>query len=160
MQKYPDTPVTPDALSERAALEKEGKQYSAAQAFAAMVQLTRILPTPKMASAELKKLNQPVDNEEDPLKLVLAENGYGETTNDAGENVLVRQKDSGPAPASTNGAYGSDDLPNLGAAAAAAPAVPAPAKPDNAQVSRRRLTTKDPRPFARYASRHPIHRYR
>src|SRR5579871_1173784 len=137
MQKYPDTPVAPEALWELGqALEKEGKRYSAAQAFAAMVQHYPNTPYAKMASAELKKLNQPVDNEEDPLKLVLAENGYGETTNDAGENVLVRQKDSGPAPASTNGAYGSNDLPNLGAgAAAAAPAVPAPAKPDNSQVA-------------------------
>jgi outer membrane protein assembly factor BamD len=128
MQKYPDTPVAPDALWELGqALEKEGKRYSAAQAYAAMVQHYPNTPYAKQATAELKKLNQPVDNEEDPLKLVLAENGYGETTNDSGDNVLVRQKDTGPEVSATSGAYGSDDLPNLGAAAAAAPATPPPA---------------------------------
>jgi hypothetical protein len=121
MQKYPDTPVAPDALWELGiALEKEGKRYSAAQAFAAMVQHYPGTPYAKMAGNELKKLNQPVDNEEDPLKLVLAENGYGETINDSGDNVLVRQKDSGPDLSGTTGAYGEDDLPNLGAAAAPA----------------------------------------
>jgi outer membrane protein assembly factor BamD len=126
MQKYPDTPVAPDALWELGiALEKEGKRYSAAQAFAAMVQHYPNTPYAKQASDKLKKLKQPVDNEEDPLKLVLAENGYGETTNDSGDNVLVRQKDSG-RDVSSGGGYGDDDLPNLGAAAAAAPAVPDP----------------------------------
>ncbi len=133
MQKYPDTPVAPDALWELGvALEKEGKKYSAAQAFAAMVQHYPDTPYAKQARAELKKLAQPVDNEEDPLKLVLAENGYGETANDGGDQVVVRQKDNGPDLASTGGAYGSDDLPNLGAAAAAAPA-PAPAAPPAAE---------------------------
>jgi outer membrane protein assembly factor BamD len=123
MQKYPDTPVAPDALWELGlALEKEGKRYSAAQAFAAMVQHYPDTPYAKRARDELKKLNQPVDNEEDPLKLVLAENGYGETTNDGGDNVLVRQKDSGPDVGGAGGTYGDDDLPNLGAAAPAAPA--------------------------------------
>jgi len=118
MQKYPDTPVAPDALWELGtALEKEGKKYSAAQAFAAMVQHYPNTPYAGKARAELKKLNQPVDNEEDPLKLVLAENGYGETVNDATDNVLVRQKDTGPEPATEN-AYGEDDLPNLNAVAA------------------------------------------
>jgi len=127
MQKYPDTPVAPDALWELGvALEKEGKRYSAAQAFAAMAQHYPNTPYAKKARDELKKLNQPVDNEEDPLKLVLAENGYGETTNDSGDNVVVRQKESGPELASNNSAYGTDDLPNLGAAAAAAPPAPEP----------------------------------
>ncbi len=122
MQKYPDTPVAPDALWELGvALEKEGKRYSAAQAFAAMAQHYPATPYAKKARDELKKLNQPVDNEEDPLKLVLAENGYGETTNDSGDNVVVRQKESGPELASNNSAYGADDLPNLGTAGAAAP---------------------------------------
>jgi outer membrane protein assembly factor BamD len=120
MQKYPDTPVAPDALWELGlALEKEGKKYSAAQAFAAMVQHYPDTPYAKLARAEMNKLKQPVDNEEDPLKLVLAENGYGETTNDSGgDEVVVRQKDSGPDAAGTN-AYGADDLPNLGIAAPA-----------------------------------------
>ena len=121
MQKYPDTPVAPDALWELgSALEKEGKKYSAAQAFAAMVQHYPNTPYAQKARAELKKLAQPVDNEEDPLKLVLAENGYGETANDTGDNILVRQKDAGPEMASNNGAYGADDLPNLNAMAASA----------------------------------------
>jgi len=126
MQKYPDTPVAPDALWELGlALEKEGKRYSAAQAFAAMVQHYPNTPYAKQARDELKKLAQPVDNEEDPLKLVLAENGYGETANDSGDNVLVRQKDSGPDLSGASGAYGADDLPNLGAASTTSPA-PAP----------------------------------
>ncbi len=132
MQKYPDTPVAPDALWELGvALEKEGKKYSAAQAFAAMVQHYPDTPYAKQARAELKKLAQPVDNEEDPLKLVLAENGYGETANDGGDQVVVRQKDSGPDLASTGGGYGPDDLPNLGAAgaSAASPAAPSAAEP-------------------------------
>ncbi len=129
MQKYPDTPVAPDALWELGvALEKEGKKYSAAQAFAAMVQHYPDTAYAKKASAELKKLNQPVDNEDDPLKLVLAENGYGETTNDSGgDNIVVKQKDSGRDLASNN-AYGEDDLPNLGPATAAAPPPVADAK--------------------------------
>ena len=132
MQKYPDTPVAPDALWELGiSLEKEGKKYSAAQAFAAMAQHYPNTPYAAMARAELKKLNQPVDNEEDPLKLVLAENGYGETTNDSGDNVLVRQKDSGPEVSASNNAYGADDLPNLGAPAAA----PAPPAPEPKQVA-------------------------
>jgi outer membrane protein assembly factor BamD (BamD/ComL family) len=120
MQKYSDTPVAPDALWELGlALEKEGKKYSAAQAFAAMVQHYPDTPYAKMARAELNKLKQPVDNEEDPLKLVLAENGYGETANDSGDDVVVRQKDSGPDTTAANSAYGADDLPNLDAGAAA-----------------------------------------
>jgi len=124
MQKYPDTPVAPDALWELgAALEKEGKRYSAAQAFAAMVQHYPDTPYAPKARDELKKLAQPVDTEEDPLKLVLAENGYGETANDTGDNILVRQKDTGPdMGGGANSSYGEDDLPNLGAMAPAKPA--------------------------------------
>lgn len=123
MQKYPDTPVAPDALWELgAALEKEGKRYSAAQAFAAMVQHYPDTPYAQKARDELKKLAQPVDTEEDPLKLVLAENGYGETANDTGDNILVRQKETGPDIGGASTAYGEDDLPNLGAMAPAKPA--------------------------------------
>ena len=124
LQKYPDTPIAPDALYELAtALEKEGKKYSAAQAFAAMAQHYPNTPYAKKAREELKKLNQPVDNEEDPLKLVLAENGYGENIAEVGANVQVRQRDTGPD-LSGAGAYGEDGLPNLAAAAAAAPPAP------------------------------------
>jgi len=130
MQKYADTPVAPDALWELGiALEKEGKRYSAAQAFAAMVQHYPNTPYAKKARDELKKLNQPVDNEEDPLKLVLAENGYGETVSDIGDNVEVRQRDAGPDLSGATGAYGADDLPNLGAAASA------PLAHENTQVA-------------------------
>jgi outer membrane protein assembly factor BamD len=120
MQQYPDTPVAPDALWELGvALEKEGKKYSAAQAFAAMVQHYPNTPYAKRARDELKKLGQPVDNEEDPLKLVLAENGYGETASDSGDNVTVRQRDDTAAVPSTTTptAYGEDGLPILDSAA-------------------------------------------
>src|SRR5579862_4487249 len=60
MQKYPDTPVAPDALWELGtALEKEGKKYSAAQAFAAMVQHYPDTPYAQKARDELRKLKQP-----------------------------------------------------------------------------------------------------
>ncbi|HXN84976.1 MAG TPA: outer membrane protein assembly factor BamD [Candidatus Binataceae bacterium] len=127
MQKYPDTPVAPDALWELGlALEKEGKRYSAAQAFAAMVQHYPDTPYAKLAREELLKLKQPVDNEEDPLKLVLAENGYGETVNDSGDNVTVRQKDTGPDTDETQPAsvYGEDGLPILGGASSSANLAP------------------------------------
>jgi hypothetical protein len=94
-----------------------------------MVQHYPDTPYAKRARDELKKLSQPVDNEEDPLKLVLAENGYGETVSDIGENVQVRQRDQGPDLSGASGAYGSDDLPNLGAAA------PAPPAHENTQVA-------------------------
>jgi len=117
MQKYPDTPVAPDALWELGvALEKEGKRYSAAQAFSAMTQHFPGTPYAKKARDELKKLNQPVDSEEDPLKLVLAENGYGEDTSGGADNVVVRQRDSGAtsmASAGSPAGYGEDDLPIL-----------------------------------------------
>ncbi|HVN29466.1 MAG TPA: outer membrane protein assembly factor BamD [Candidatus Binataceae bacterium] len=136
MQKYPDTPVAPDALWELGmALEKEGKKYSAAQAFAAMVQHYPDTMYAKRARAELKKLNQPVDNEEDPLKLVLAENGYGENIKEVGDNVEVRQRDTGPELASNNSAYGADDLPNLQAAAASAPPIAPPPRVAPTQVA-------------------------
>src|ERR1022692_1750479 len=89
-----------------------------------MVQHYPNTPYANKARDELKKLKQPVDTEEDPLKLVLAENGYGETTNDSGDNVLVRQKDSGRDVGGAGSAYGADDLPNLGAATAAPPQEP------------------------------------
>lgn len=126
MQKYPDTPIAPEALWELGtALEKEGKKYSAAQAFAAMVQHYPNTKYAKQAKDELKKLKQPIDNEDDPLKLVLAENGYGETANDGSDQVAVRQKlsglDAAPAPASAP-AYGEDGLPVLDRPAESKPA--------------------------------------
>ena len=94
MQKYPDTPIAPDALFELAqALEKEGKKYSAAQAFAALERHYPNTPYSAKSKAELKKLNQPIDTEEDPLPLVLAETGYGGQQADQ-DHVVVRQRDA------------------------------------------------------------------
>ncbi len=60
MQKYPDTPVAPDALWELGvALEKEGKKYSAAQAFAAMMQHYPNTPYAKKARDELEAKPSP-----------------------------------------------------------------------------------------------------
>ena len=117
MQKYPDTPVAPDALYDLGlSLEKEGKKYSAAQAFAALVRHYPNTPYSKKARDELKKLNQPIDNEEDPLPLVLAESGFPPNAGGQQENVAVRQRDSEPAPgpvAANDAAYGPDGLPVL-----------------------------------------------
>lgn len=138
MQKYPETPIAPDALFELGqALEKEGKKYSAAQAFTALTRHYPNTPYSAKAKTELKKLNQPVDTEEDPLPLVLAETGYGGQQNDQGDRVVVRQRDAGlsggeesPAPAAPSqpapqtdqisaiahqsaSAYGPDGLPIL-----------------------------------------------
>lgn len=94
MQKYPDTPVAPDALYELAqSLEKEGKKYSAAQAYTALLRHYPDTPYTAPAKAALKKLNQPIDTEEDPLPLVLAETGYG-AEQVADNRVIVRQRDA------------------------------------------------------------------
>ena len=128
MQKYPDTPIAPDALFELGqALEKEGKKYSAAQAFTALVRHYPDTPYTAKARTELKKLNQPVDTEEDPLPLVLSETGYGGAqAPDPGSQVLVRQRDAGQnpdqvassAPASAPGAAPSQPAGNTLAALA------------------------------------------
>src|SRR5882762_9784033 len=125
MQKYPDTPVAPDALFELGiSLEKEGKKYSAAQAFTAVEKHFPNSNYAKRAADELRKLHEPIDTEEDPLPLVLAETGYGGNPDDSNaDKIVVRQRgDSrrgsdlasvaparGPAPT----AYGSDGLPVL-----------------------------------------------
>src|SRR5208282_6917716 len=55
MQKYPDTPVAAQALYELGTtLEKEGKKYSAAQAFAAVTRHFGDTPYARKAEAELK----------------------------------------------------------------------------------------------------------
>ncbi len=127
MQKYPDTPVAPEALYKLGVtLQKEGKKYSAAQAFAAV---KRHYPDTKyaaLADKEVKKLKQPIDNEEDPLRLVLAEAGFG-PAEEQGPRVRVRQREKGaaatpatptaPEPAkvtaAAEAAYGPDGLPIL-----------------------------------------------
>ena len=121
LQKYPETPVAPDALFELGiSLEKEGKRYSAAQAFAAVRKHFPDSTYAKKAQVELAKLHQPIDTEEDPLPLVLAETGYGGAPDDSNaDKVVVRQRSdmSGTQVASAAGtsAYGTDGLPNLGA---------------------------------------------
>ena len=94
LQKYPETPVAPDALYELGiSLEKEGKRYSAAQAFAAVKKHFPTSIYAKRAQAELTKLHEPIDTEEDPLPLVLAETGYGGNPDDSNaDRVVVRQR--------------------------------------------------------------------
>ncbi len=114
MQKYPDTPVAPEALYELGVtLEKEGKKYSAAQAFAAV---ERHFPKTKYAAEagqKLKKLKQPIDNEEDPLRLVLTESGFSPDDTESHPRVVVRQAVSRAEPAAKSSGYGSDGLPIL-----------------------------------------------
>ena len=114
MQKYPDTPVAPEALYQLGVtLEKEGKKYSAAQAFAAV---ERHFPKTKYAAdagQKLKKLKQPIDNEEDPLRLVLAESGFSPGDSESHPRVVVRQAASSMEPAPESSGYGSDGLPIL-----------------------------------------------
>src|SRR5882757_4711397 len=132
MQKYPDTPVAPDALFELGiSLEKEGKKYSAAQAFTALDKHFPDSSYAKKGRAELASLHQPVDTEEDPLPLVLAETGYPGDGTVTPDKVVVRQRDqsgglkdiSGSAPSTST--YGADGLPNLNAAAASDSSAPA-----------------------------------
>jgi outer membrane protein assembly factor BamD len=102
MQKWPDTPVGDEALYQLGTtLEKEGKKYSAAQAFTAVVLHYPGTIYASKAKYELKKLHQPVDTEEDPLRLVLTESGFGDT-----DQVMVRQGgDTTLASAADSGAY-------------------------------------------------------
>jgi outer membrane protein assembly factor BamD len=121
LQKYPETPVAPDALFELGiSLEREGKRYSAAQAFAAVEKHFPNTTYAKNAKTELTKLHEPIDTEEDPLPLVLAETGYGGSPDDSNaDKVVVRQRSDlrGTDVASAGGGseYGSDGLPNLDA---------------------------------------------
>src|SRR5271168_1370419 len=146
LQKYPETPVAPDALFELGiSLEREGKRYSAAQAFAAVKKHFPDSGYAKRAQTELAKLHEPIDTEEDPLPLVLAETGYGGSPDDSNaDKVVVRQRSEmgGTQVASAGGAtaYGADGLPILDGAGAGAsktssdvPAVlhaPDPSQPD------------------------------
>ncbi|HUY29344.1 MAG TPA: outer membrane protein assembly factor BamD [Candidatus Binataceae bacterium] len=122
MQKYPDTPVAPDALFELAqSLQKEGKKYSAAQAYTALLRHYPDTPYTAQAKASIKELNQPIDSEEDPLPMVLAETGYGSNNQQADNHVIVRQRDAGD--------FGSDAVPGEpGTALAGTPAAQAPAQ--------------------------------
>jgi outer membrane protein assembly factor BamD len=131
MQKYADTPIAPDALYELGiALEKEGKKYSAAQAFAALLKHYPNTSYAKKSRDELAKLKQPVDTEEDPLSLVLAESGFPPNASDQLDHVVVRQRDAEPGPAELAAAgseYGPDGLPILDR--------PTPKGPDSGNAS-------------------------
>lgn len=132
MQKYPDTPVAAQALFELGVtLEKEGKKYSAAQAYSAVQRHFAATDYAKRAGRRLSKLKQPIDTEEDPLKLVLAESGFGELDHDGPQpRVVVRQRYAqAAADGRAAGAYGPDGLPVLDrpAGATAAPAATGPA---------------------------------
>jgi len=121
MQKWPDTPVGDEALYQLGTtLEKEGKKYSAAQAFTAVVLHYPGTIFANKAKYELKKLHQPVDTEEDPLHLVLTESGFGDT-----DQVRVRQGDeTALASAADSNAY--PPLPILKAPPPASPDADAP----------------------------------
>jgi len=120
MQKWPDTPVGDEALYQLGTtLEKEGKKYSAAQAFTAVVLHYPGTMYASKAKYELKKLHQPVDTEEDPLHLVLTESGFSDT-----DDVKVRQGDETAVASADPGAY--PPLPILKAPP------PPPASPDAA----------------------------
>jgi outer membrane protein assembly factor BamD len=120
MQKWPDTPVGDEALYQLGTtLEKEGKKYSAAQAFTAVVLHYPGTSYASKAKYELKKLHQPVDTEEDPLHLVLTESGFSDT-----DDVKVRQGDETAVASADPGAY--PPLPILKAPP------PPPASPDAA----------------------------
>src|SRR5258708_31962436 len=94
MQKYPDTPVAPDALFELGiSLEKEGKKYSPAPAFPAVQKHFPNSNYAKRAADELRNLHEPIDTDEDPLPLVLAETGYGGSPDDTNaDKMIVRQR--------------------------------------------------------------------
>ncbi len=112
MALYPDTPIAPDALYQLGVtLEKQGKKYSAAQAFTA---LKHDFPKTKyagLANNELAKLHQPIDTEEDPLKLVLAESGFSDA--DLNANHVAVHEDLQNLTAASDTKYGADGLPIL-----------------------------------------------
>ncbi len=111
MALYPDTPIAPEALYHLArTLEKQGKKYSAAQAFTALHQSYPNTNYASIAANELRKLHQSVDTEEEPLKLVLAESGFGEDRPGT-EQVAVHESLANLGAADS--VYGVNGLPNL-----------------------------------------------
>ncbi|MGH7915027.1 MAG: tetratricopeptide repeat protein, partial [Candidatus Binataceae bacterium] len=111
-------------------LEKEGKKYSAAQAFTAVVLHYPGTIYASKAKHELKKLHQPVDTEEDPLRLVLTESGFGDT-----DQVKVRQGDETALASADSNAY--PPLPILNAP-------PSPPASPNAAASGSTASTDGP----------------
>jgi outer membrane protein assembly factor BamD len=113
MEKYPDTPVAPEALYKLGvSLEKEGKKYSAAQAFTALTMHFPKSSYMQPARSELAKLKQPVDTEDDPLRMVLAESGFNPDQSSAFDRQVVRTRLASAADMA-EGAYGADGLPVL-----------------------------------------------
>jgi outer membrane protein assembly factor BamD len=131
MALYPDTPIAPEALYHLArTLEKQGKKYSAAQAFTALKQSYPNTTYASIATKELRKLHQSVDTEEDPLKLVLAESGFGEDRPEA-DQVAVHESVANLGAAEA--VYGANGLPNLSATNSPDSAI---GKPDTASPDR------------------------
>jgi hypothetical protein len=109
---YPDTPIAPEALYDFGrTLQKQGKKYSAAQAFTALKLHYPKTKFAAQADQQLKTLNQPVGTEEDPLSLVLTESGFGEDQVNA-DHVAVHESLANLASAG-HVAYGPDGLPIL-----------------------------------------------
>lgn len=117
---YPDTPIAPDGLYQLAlTLEKQGKKYSAAQAFTALQMHFPHTSYAAAASDQLKKLHQPIDNEEDPLKLVLAESGFSDDQQQQQQVSVHESLDSlAAANDSGAGAFGGGGVPILPASMA------------------------------------------
>ena len=142
MQKWPDTPVGDKALYQLGTtLENEGKKYSAAQAYTAVVLHYPNTTYADKAKNKLKKLHQPVDTEEDPLRLVLTESGFGDS-----DEVTVRQgDDTALASAADSNAYpplpilkappAAPAPPEAGASGSIAPAAGAPAVDPSGSIS-------------------------
>ena len=147
MALYPETPIAPDALDQLGkTLEKQGKKYSAAQAFTA---LKTTYPKTKFAAdadRELKKLNQPIDPEEDPLKLVLAESGFGD--DDLNANHVAVHESLQNLTSANDTRYGADGLPILQPPAGDknpnAAGQSADSKPGPATLRTIRLSSADP----------------
>ena len=114
---YPDTPIAPEDLDDLAlTLERQGKKYSAAQAFTALQMHFPNTLYATEASAHLKKLHQPIDTEEDPLKLVLAESGYSDDQN--AQQVSVHESLDNLAAADSGASASGGGVPILPASMA------------------------------------------
>jgi outer membrane protein assembly factor BamD len=116
MEKYPETPVAPEALYDLGVtLEKEGKKYSAAQAFEAVNIHFKDTKYAARARAQLQKLNQPIDTEEDPLRMVLAEGGFGPPEPEPPLVLVKHHEEDTSNPDVTAEAGDTEGLPSLGA---------------------------------------------
>ena len=113
MERYPETPVAAQALYDLGVtLEKEGKKYSAAQAFAAVDSHFKGTKYAAESEVELKRLNQPIDTEEDPLRMVLAESGFGPPQPELPVFLVKHHEDANPTLADSD-KYGPEGLSPL-----------------------------------------------